>query len=63
MALQSITELDSHSSFYNILVFVFPHVFVIVFVFPSFTMTSIPKSATLPDPEHIPSEAQEIKVY
>ena len=46
MALQSITELNSYSSFSDILFLVclclcLSHVYVIVFVFPIFTMTSM----------------------
>ena len=58
MALQSITELNSYSfilHFFSLSVFVFvlPHVFVNVFVLPSFTMTSISQSC---DTEPIPFE-------
>ena len=41
MALQSITEYNSYSLFSVMLVFVFLHVFVIVFVFPIFTISSM----------------------
>ena len=41
MALQSITEFNRHSFTLHFLVFVLPHVFVNVFIFPSFTMTSM----------------------
>ena len=45
-----ITEFGSCSLFSVILVFVFPHVFVIVFVFSIFTMTSM----TFYQSNHIP---------
>ena len=41
MALQSIINLFSTFLSLSVFVFVLPHVFVIAFVFPSFTMTSI----------------------
>ena len=41
MALQSITKSNSYSFILHFLVFVLPHVFVIVFVFPVFIMTSM----------------------
>ena len=52
MALQLITEFNSYSLISDILVFVFPNVFVIVFVFSIFTMISMTFSQSCHIPRH-----------
>ena len=68
MALQSITELISYSSFFDILVFVchcLSHVFVIVFVFSIFTITPMTFSQTFLWHPRIParSTASDVKMH